>query len=68
VTTRENKSRWKRLSCNLLPFGLLNASLFDYGNFNYPQTMRIAIFEATLVFIGFQALLSAFFISLLGLR
>jgi hypothetical protein len=52
----------------LLLFGFLNWSISDYGNLNYPQTMRIAIPGATLVSIGFQALLSGFFISLLGLR
>ena len=52
----------------LLLFGFLNWRQSDYGNLNYPQTMRIAIPGATLVSIGFQTLLSGFFISLLGLR
>ena len=52
----------------LLLFGFLNWSHSDYGNLYYPQTMRIAIPGATLVSVGFQTLLSGFFISLLGLR
>jgi glycosyltransferase involved in cell wall biosynthesis len=52
--------------------GLLLSAVFKwqsvgYGHLDYPETMRAVIPGATLTAIGFQTLLSSFFISILGL-
>jgi hypothetical protein len=39
-----------------------------YGELEYASTLRVAIPGATLVAIGFQTVLSGFFVSILGLR
>lgn len=39
-----------------------------FGPLDYAQTMRLVIPGATLVALGFQTLLSSFFVSLLGMR
>ena len=42
--------------------------LIDFGYLNYPRTLRLVIPGVTLVALGFQTILSSFFVSLLGLR
>ena len=57
----------------LIGLALLAAALkewqaVDFGALNYPHTMRHVIPGVTLVALGFQTILSSFFISLLGLH
>ncbi len=52
--------------------GLLLAAVLKwraagFGRLDYPETMRWVIPGATLTALGFQTLLSSFFISILGL-
>jgi hypothetical protein len=42
--------------------------LADFGHLNYARTMRLVIPGATLVALGFQTVLSSFFVSILGMR
>ena len=39
-----------------------------FGNLDYAKTMRVVVPGATLTAIGFQTILSSFFMSVLGLR
>jgi hypothetical protein len=40
----------------------------DFGRLDYPQTMRFAIPGTSLLAIGFQTILSSFFVSILGMQ
>ena len=40
--------------------------LADFGHLNYAHTMRLVVPGATLTALGFQTMLSSFFVSLLG--
>ncbi len=40
----------------------------DFGHMDYPRTMRIVIPGATLTALGFQTILSSFFLSILGMK
>lgn len=40
----------------------------NFGNLNYPQSMRLVIPGVTLTALGFQTILSSFFISIMELR
>jgi glycosyltransferase involved in cell wall biosynthesis len=42
--------------------------LAGYGNLDYPQTMRLVVPGMMLTALGFQTVLSSFFVSILGLR
>jgi glycosyltransferase involved in cell wall biosynthesis len=42
--------------------------LADFGRLNYSKTMKLVIPGATLTAIGFQTILSSFFVSILGTR
>ena len=42
--------------------------LTDFGNLDYPHTMRWVIPGVTLTFLGFQTVLNSFFGSILGMR
>ena len=42
--------------------------LVNFGNLEYARTMRIAVPGVTLTALGFQTILSSFFISILGMR
>ncbi|MEQ1604027.1 MAG: glycosyltransferase family 2 protein [Pyrinomonadaceae bacterium] len=57
----------------LFGFSLLAASIFqwrsvNFGELNYADTMRLVIPGSTLVALGFQTMLSGFFVSILGLK
>ena len=39
-----------------------------FGNLDYSHTMRWVIPGVTLAFLGFQTVLSGFFVSILGMR
>jgi glycosyltransferase involved in cell wall biosynthesis len=56
----------------LIGVGLLIAALLtwwnrDLGNLPYPRTMRVVVPGATLTALGFQTILSSFFMSVLGM-
>jgi glycosyltransferase involved in cell wall biosynthesis len=60
------------LSALLVGSGLLLAAVLkwqarEFGQLEYPETMRLVIPGATLTALGFQTLLSSFFISILGM-
>ena len=42
--------------------------LTSFGHLDYAQTMRLVVPGATLTAIGFQTILSSFFVSILGMR
>ena len=42
--------------------------LAEFGPLDYAQTMRLVIPGATLTALGFQTILSSFFVSILGMR
>jgi glycosyltransferase involved in cell wall biosynthesis len=42
--------------------------LTQFGALNYPETMRLVIPGATLTALGFQTILSSFFVSILGMN
>jgi glycosyltransferase involved in cell wall biosynthesis len=42
--------------------------LADFGHLNYAHTMRLVVPGATLTALGFQTMLSSFFVSLLGMH
>jgi hypothetical protein len=42
--------------------------LTDFGDLDYTRTMRFVIPGMTLTALGFQTILSSFFVSILGLR
>jgi hypothetical protein len=52
----------------LLALAVNQWRLHDFGNLDYAQTMRLVIPGVTLTAIGFQTILSGFFISILGMR
>lgn len=57
----------------LIGLGLLGTAIWqwssrDFGPLDYSETMRIVIPGATLTMIGFQTVLSSFFLSILGMR
>jgi hypothetical protein len=42
--------------------------LAGFGHLDYPQTMRLVVPGATLTTLGFQTILSSFFVSILGMH
>ena len=42
--------------------------LVDFGHLDYAKTMRFVVPGVTLTALGFQTILSSFFISILGMR
>ena len=42
--------------------------LTSFGHLDYAQTMRLVVPGATLTALGFQTILSSFFVSILGMR
>ena len=42
--------------------------LTSFGPLDYAQTMRLVVPGATLTALGFQTILSSFFVSILGMR
>ena len=42
--------------------------LADFGSLDYAQTMRLVVPGVTLTALGFQTILSSFFVSILGMR
>jgi hypothetical protein len=40
----------------------------DFGRLDYRETMKLVIPGATLTALGFQTVLSSFFVSILGMR
>jgi len=57
----------------VLGLGLLGAAinqwrLAEFGDLDYAQTMRLVVPGTTLTALGFQTILSSFFVSILGLK
>ena len=52
----------------LLLLALNQWRVADFGSLDYAKTMRLVIPGATLTALGFQTLLSSFFVSILGMR
>lgn len=52
----------------LLGFAVAHWTQVDFGRLNYADTMRLVIPGATLVALGWQTILSSFFVSILGMR
>jgi hypothetical protein len=42
--------------------------IVNFGHLDYPRTMRLVVPGITLTALGFQTILSSFFISILGMR
>ena len=70
-----NLERGLIAGCTAFVLGLVLLSMAMYqwwqtnfGDLDYPQTMRLVIPGATLTALGFQTILSSFFVSLLGIR
>jgi len=57
----------RALGCSLLALAVLKWRAAGFGHLDYPETMRWVIPGATLTALGFQTLLSSFFISIVGL-
>jgi hypothetical protein len=43
-------------------------SSVDFGNLQYARTMRLVVPGVTMAVLGFQTILSSFFVSILGMR
>jgi hypothetical protein len=52
----------------LLTIAINQWRLTRFGHLNYAQTMRLVVPGATLTALGFQTILSSFFVSILGMR
>jgi glycosyltransferase involved in cell wall biosynthesis len=52
----------------LLAISINHWRLTSFGQLDYAQTMRLVIPGATLTALGFQTILSSFFVSILGMR
>jgi len=52
----------------LLIIAITQWSAVDFGRLDYSKTMRLVIPGATLTALGFQTVLSSFFVSILGMR
>jgi glycosyltransferase involved in cell wall biosynthesis len=52
----------------LLGLAISQWASVDFGRLNYSDTMRLVIPGATLVALGWQTILSSFFVSILGMR
>jgi hypothetical protein len=42
--------------------------IVEFGNLDYAKTMRLVVPGAMLTALGFQTILSSFFVSILGMR
>jgi len=70
-----NLERGLILSCFALVTGIVllllavnQWRLVDFGNLEYARTMRLVVPGATLTALGFQTMLSSFFVSILGMH
>jgi hypothetical protein len=52
----------------LLAMAINHWRLTGFGHLDYAQTMRLVVPGATLTALGFQTILSSFFVSILGMR
>jgi len=52
----------------LLLTAINNWRLVEFGQLDYPHTMRLVVPGATLTALGFQTILSSFFVSILGMH
>jgi len=56
------------MGLSLLVVAITNWYHAHFGDLNYPDTLRLVIPGVTLATIGFQTILSSFFISILGMK
>jgi glycosyltransferase involved in cell wall biosynthesis len=54
--------------CFLMSCAVYKWYSVDFGNLDYSHTMRLVVPGATLTALGFQTILSGFFVSILGMR
>jgi glycosyltransferase involved in cell wall biosynthesis len=56
------------VGCGLLLAAVNQWRLVNFGNLDYARTMRLVIPGVTVTALGFQTILSSFFVSVLGMR
>jgi hypothetical protein len=56
------------IGCALLLAAVNQWRLTGFGNLDYARTMRLVVPGVTLTALGFQTMVSSFFVSILGLR
>lgn len=56
------------VGCTLLLTAFYEWRLASFGRLDYAHTMRMVVPGATLTGLGFQTVLSSFFVSILGMR
>jgi hypothetical protein len=56
------------LGLSLLAMAVVQWYHLHFGDLNYPRTLRLVIPGVTLATLGFQTILSSFFISILGMK
>jgi glycosyltransferase involved in cell wall biosynthesis len=54
--------------CGLLAIAVLQWARIDFGHLDYSRTMRYVVPGSTLTALGFQTILSSFFVSILGMK
>ncbi len=56
------------IGCSLLVYAIVQWKTIQFGDLDYSRTMRFVIPGVTFAALGFQTILSSFFISVLGMR
>jgi hypothetical protein len=56
------------VGCSLLVMAILQWARIDFGHLDYSRTMRYVVPGSTLTALGFQTILSSFFVSILGMK
>lgn len=54
--------------CALLALAIRQWAMIDFGHLDYSHTMRYVVPGSTLTALGFQTILSSFFVSILGMK
>jgi glycosyltransferase involved in cell wall biosynthesis len=56
------------VGCSMLMIAVLQWARIDFGHLDYSRTMRYVVPGSTLTALGFQTILSSFFVSILGMK
>ena len=56
------------IGCGLLVIAILHWAQLHFGHLDYSRTMRLVVPGSTLTALGFQTILSSFFVSILGMK
>lgn len=56
------------IGCGLLTVAIVHWARIDFGHLDYARTMRYVVPGSTLTALGFQTILSSFFVSILGMK